>query len=354
MSTNQSDNDRQSFAECERVFRLLCEAVNESSSIKDRSEYQHSPASYYRDWTLNDEDREKAFAYRREKGQETFIELYKDQRPRNIILLIQLTQLRFTTWYEISLFSLAHELFTLAQYELNKSEVERVFEITSDQDREERIDYVVKAVLKRLFWALPHLILQATHRAIHDSILSYIKTDVEHMNKHRWKNLELPRNFEYLPHEILESLYHPIKVWEDWRQRFIGNKREIPEPELIKLPGQYKELCEAYKNAKKDYRQKKKKFLAAENRRSVEDWREQWKKEFVYYPDLFEDCLMMIYEDEMIMPRQLAYQDLSFTWGYSPDQMRRIINNQKRLREGSKKWLILMRNETFFTALSGS
>jgi hypothetical protein len=209
-------------------------------------------------------------------------------------------------------------------------------------------------VLKRLFWALPHLILQATHRAIHDSILSYIKTDVEHMNKHRWKNLELPRNFEYLPHEILESLYHPIKVWEDWRQRFIGNKREIPEPELIKLPGQYKELCEAYKNAKKDYRQKKKKFLAAENRRAVEDWREQWKKEFVYYPDLFEDCLMMIYEDEMIMPRQLAYQDLSFTWGYSPDQMRRIINNQKRLREGSKKWLILMRNETFFTALSGS
>ncbi len=220
-------------------------------------------------------------------------------------------------------------LFIVAESELEKPGVKEIFDLNTVQDQEEAIDTAVKSVLRRLFWALPQLFFQATNRALQDSILSYIKTDVERMYKLHWKKMELPKNHEYLPHEAMELLSRTDKAIEDWRQRFIGNNREIPEPELVKLPERYKELSKAYGEAKRDHRQKKKKFLAEKNRHTIEDWREQWKKEFVYYADLYPDCLMLIFEDESIMPRQIAFQHFSFDWGYSPDHMRRIINEQK-------------------------
>ena len=319
-------------------FAYVGEAVNESPSIKDVSSYPHSPAYYCRYWTVNEEDWEKSITYRKEKGQEHFIDLFKFEASKDIILFIHFHQSRFTSWFEISLFPVANLLFMVAERELNKPEVQRLFEVTSDEEKEAAIDDAVKAVLRKLFWALPSLILQATNRAIHDSIISYIKTNVEHMSSFHWKILGLPRNFEYLPNEILESLSNSIKPWDDWRQRFIGNIREIPEPQLSQLPERYKELSAAYRIAKKEHGQKKEKFLATSDRHTAEDWREQWKKEFVYYPDLYADCLMLICNDELIMPRQLAYQHLSFDWGYSPDHMRRIINNRKAiLKDGEKK-----------------
>lgn len=192
--------------------------------------------------------------------------------------------------------------------------------------------------MKKLFWALPNLIYQATNKSIHDSIISYIKTDVEPGLRLHWKRLRLPKNFEYEPHELLEMLSSSNKPLEDWRQRFIGNKRDIPEPALLELPGRYKELSKAYGIAKKDHGKKRAKFMAAGNRRTGEDWSEQWKKEFDYYPELYPDCLMLICDDPIIMPRQLAYEHLSLLWGYSPDHMRRIINRQKKkMKDGNKK-----------------
>jgi hypothetical protein len=337
MSERESDKDNSQFAEYERVLCLLSEAVNESPAIKDVSEYPQSRAYYFRYWTVSEEDWDKSFAYRKEKPHEYFIDLFKFQTSKDIILLVHFNQSRFTSWFEISLFNIAHLIFFGAKEELNKPEVQQIFEVNPDQDKETAIDDAVKGVLRKLFWALPMLVFQATTRAIHDSILSYVKTDVEHMSRLTWKKLELPRNFEYLPNEILNSLKGSIQPLEDWRQRFIGNIREIPEPELIKLPEQYKELSAAYRMAKKEHRQKKEKFLSASNRHTIEDWREQWKKEFVYYPELYADCLIMISDDEMIMPRELAYQHLSFNWGYSPDHMRRIINRQKGILNVGKK-----------------
>lgn len=253
------------------------------------------------------------------------------------LLFIQLSNIRFVTWHEVSLLTFADLLLIAAERELDKPEVKEIFDLNSAEEKEEAIDTAVKAILRRLFWALPQLFFQSTNRAFHDSILSYIKTDVENMYSLQWRKMDLPKNHEYLPHEILEVLSRTDKVIEDWRQRFIGNKREIPESELIKLPGRYKELSKAYREARKDYQSKKKKFLAEKNRNTIEDWREQWKKEFVYYLDLYPDCLMLIYEDEAMMPRQIAYQHLSFDWGYSPDHMRRIINEQKAKMKSNKK-----------------
>ncbi|MDQ3821563.1 MAG: hypothetical protein M3362_28325 [Acidobacteriota bacterium] len=336
MSENTSGKDDSDFETFDRVLRLLREAVNEAG-IKDHTEYPQSTAYFYRQWALNEEDWRKSFAVRREKGSEDFYEMYKFESSKDVILLIQHVNITFTTWHEISLFHIANLVFMVAEDELNKPEVEKIFDINSIEERDDAIDKAVKAVLRRLFWALTNLFFQATNRAIHDSVLSYIKTDLKHVYSLHWKKLEYPRNFEYLPHQLLETLNKPVTTIEDWRQRFIGNIREIPEPQLSQLPQRYKELSDAYRVAKKEHKQKKKKFLSASNRHTVAGWREQWKKEFVYYPDLYADCLMLICDDDMILPRQLAYQHLSFDWGYSPDHMRRIINKQKALKKARKK-----------------
>ncbi len=338
MNENKLDKGDTQFAEYERIFRLLCEAVNESPSIKDYSEYHQSPAYFYRYWTINNEDDwQKSLTYRGNMGNNAFIDVYKYEDSRDVILLIQHSQTKFASWLEIPLFSVARLLFLTAKIEINKPELKRIFDLNSDQEKEEAIDNAVKAVLKRLFWALPRLILQATDRAIHDSILSYIKTDLERVYSLHWKKMELSRNHEYLPHDILNWLNGQIKAVEDWRQRFIGNIREIPEPELSELPQRYKELSAAYKIAKKEHGQKKEKYLAAENRRTLRDWREQWKKEFVYYPELYPDCLMLLCDEEIIKPHDIAFQHLSFDWGYSPDHIRRIIKEQKAIAKGQGK-----------------
>lgn len=133
-------------------------------------------------------------------------------------MFLHFTQPGSTSWLEISLFEIAHFLFIVAEHEINKPEVQRIFEVNSDQEKEEAIDYAVRVVLRELFWALPMLILQTSNRAIYDSIISYIKTDVEHMSRLTGKKLELPGNFEFLPHEVLNSLNSPTQPLEDWRQ----------------------------------------------------------------------------------------------------------------------------------------
>lgn len=327
-----------------RILRLLSEAVDEAG-IRDVAEYPHTPSYYRRHWALNEKDWKKSFAVRRESLNDNTIDLYRWDTGDDIILVIQLSNSRFVTWHEVSLLTFADLLFIAAEMELEKPELHKILDVNSAQEREEAIDRVVKTVLRRLFWALPQMYFQATNRALHDSIVSYIKTDMENMLSLHWRKLELPRNYEYLPTEILEILNRTDKVIEDWRQRFIGNKREIPESELAKLPDKYKQLSKAYREAKKEHNQKKTKFLAASNRNTTTGWNEQWKKEFVYYPDLYPDCLMLIVEDDTLMPRQIAYQHLSFDWGYSPDHMRRIIDQQKALMRGRKEKVTHERNK---------
>ncbi|SRR6266545_1020450 len=314
--SDESDSQIAFVRSAERALRLLKEAVSEVN-IPDASEYVGSRAYYLRSWAIREEDWGKKTGEWPEKRWEIF----KFELARDVILCIQINNtLLGVSWMEISLLLVAADLVRGAEKILNGPDANSVFDISTQEERDGALDDNVRQTLVSYIKLLPLMLAQAIDQTYQDSIQRQIKMYIQPLLREHWRSIGLPENFDFLEGWNHQSYATGL---DQNRQVFLGLKR----PALPKeLPQYYKDLRIAYKTAKKYHDEKKSLFLSSGNRRNNTSWREYWEKDSLeIFPNLAPSCLMMLCEGSY-EPRELAYQDLAYQYGRSPEYLRKRIS----------------------------
>ncbi|MET0649835.1 MAG: hypothetical protein ABW208_24760 [Pyrinomonadaceae bacterium] len=320
----------------ERALRLLNEAA-ELANIRDISEYRNTPAYYARYWGVIEEDWGKKGEWPKSRWN-----VFKYALNGDIILCIQINRVEGIVWLETSLRNAAVDLIRSSSKMLEAPDADKLFNISSPEEREEAIDYNVCSILRGYISHLPTMLAQSVERAYEDSVQRQIKTSIEPQLREHWSAIGLPRDFDLMSRWERHSYG---KQLEEVRNIFIGAKKPpISEEELRTLPKQYDELRLEYRKAKKYHDETRELFFAARNRNDKNAWRTRWEQDgMTLFPNLFYVSLIMIC-DGNYQPRELAYQHLAYKYRHSPEYIRKLISsaasrtiNRKKSRKAISK-----------------
>lgn len=314
MDQNQQD---ESHKRAERATRLLKEAIKEAN-ISDYTEYLGTAAYFARYWNIDPKDADKISEWPNQRWN-----VFKVEYPKDVVLLIQINRPEGLAWIETPLLGPAWDLIKGAEQILDAPDATKLFVIESTEDREEAIDFNVRAALVNYINFLPVMLAKAVEGAYEDSIERQVKLSIEPQMREHWHSIGLPDGFSILgPWER----YSYTKQLEEFRKVFVGKaKPAIPD----NLPQMYGELRLAYKKARNHHNDSRKIFLAS-NRDDEDAWRKYWDQNCMQmFPQLAYGCLMLLcdtgHQQNSITPSELATKHLSFLFSRSPEYMRKQV-----------------------------
>lgn len=300
----------------ERASKLIKEAVG-AANIKDYSQYKGTPAYFARYWRIEPEDSQTLA----ESPQQRW-DVYKADRADDVILMIQLNKFERLAWFETSLFGTAIDLITGAEKILDAHDAARIFKIESAVDREEAIDFNVRAALVSYINYLPLMLTRALDTAFDDSIERQVRISIQPTMREHWQLIGLPQDFAVLSNWDRDSLVGEI---DKYRKVFTGRMKQ-PLPES--LPLIYQSLRLRYRTARKYHNDTRKVFLASNDEAR---WNAYWETNCVQmFPDLSYDCLMTLrdqgHQKNAVTPAELALKHLSVSYARSPEYMRKQVS----------------------------
>ncbi len=215
-------------------------------------------------------------------------------------------------------------------FELKKRNIDvlAIFDL-EEHEIQEFIEKHTKNILEMFIANIPNFTESAIGDSYEFSKIGYFQNSLKSEMKTKWKQLNLPSDFNLMGKEDLEMVKKYTLGWKRW---FLGDKKK--RLRLNQLADEADNLRKEYRDVKKKYREHKKSFFLLKKTAPEKEWQDYWINFCAEnFSELNSEAIAPLAVEEF-PPFELVHIHLADVYDYDKETMKKKIAASRKLKRG--------------------